>query len=189
MAEGDDDNTNRLEMMRSEYAKAHKILNKFGNANMGRIEVMRLLLDNGISQKTANIFASKRSIKEQGVAEAGPNAPYTPSPAKPFRNPKGFNKQGTGVGNKLAGGFENWFWFLPFATDEQGVAEVKQRLDAKCWAGKHKEGTKIKGGVRVNNCVPNEGVAESYWTKLQNERNTRLNSLVNELSESVKKIK
>ena len=40
--------------------------------------------------------------EEQGVAEAGPNAPYTPSPAKPFRNPPGFNKQGTGVGNKLA---------------------------------------------------------------------------------------
>ena len=38
---------------------------------------------------------------------------------------------------------------------------VKQRLDPKCWKGKHKEGTKIKGGVRVNNCVPNESVAES----------------------------
>jgi len=37
---------------------------------------------------------------------------------------------------------------------------VKQRLDPKCWKGKHKEGTKIKGGIRVNNCVPNEGVAE-----------------------------
>ena len=36
------------------------------------------------------------------MAEADPNAPYTPSPAKPFRNPPGFNKQGTGVGNKLA---------------------------------------------------------------------------------------
>ena len=36
-------------------------------------------------------------IQEQGVAEV-----YTPSPAKPFRNPPGFNKQGTGVGNKLA---------------------------------------------------------------------------------------
>ena len=35
---------------------------------------------------------------------------------------------------------------------------VKQRLDPKCWKGKHKEGTKIKGGVRVNNCVPNESV-------------------------------
>jgi hypothetical protein len=37
---------------------------------------------------------------------------------------------------------------------------VKQRLDAKCWTGKHKEGTKIKGGVRVNNCVPNESVEQ-----------------------------
>jgi hypothetical protein len=34
--------------------------------------------------------------------------------------------------------------------------EIKQRLDAKCWKGKHKEGTKVKGGVRVNNCVANE---------------------------------
>ena len=33
---------------------------------------------------------------------------------------------------------------------------VKQRLDKKCWKGKHKEGTKVKGGVRVNNCVPNK---------------------------------
>ena len=40
--------------------------------------------------------------------------------------------------------------------DMSQVSEVKQRLDAKCWKGKHKEGTKIKGGVRVNNCVPNE---------------------------------
>jgi hypothetical protein len=37
---------------------------------------------------------------------------------------------------------------------------IKQRLDPKCWTGKHKEGTKIKGGVRVNNCVPNESVNE-----------------------------
>jgi hypothetical protein len=33
---------------------------------------------------------------------------------------------------------------------------VKQRLDPKCWKGKHKEGTKIKSGIRVNNCVANE---------------------------------
>ena len=43
------------------------------------------------------------------------------------------------------------------------IAEaVKQRLDPKCWKGKHKEGTKIKGGVRVNNCVPNESVTEGH---------------------------
>ena len=39
---------------------------------------------------------------------------------------------------------------------------VRQRLDPKCWKGKHKEGTKIKGGVRVNNCVPNESVTEGH---------------------------
>lgn len=35
------------------------------------------------------------------------------------------------------------------------ITEVKQRLDAKCWKGKHKQGTKIKNNIRVNNCVPN----------------------------------
>lgn len=44
--------------------------------------------------------------------------------------------------------------------------EVKTRLDAKCWKGKHKEGTKVKGGVRVNNCVPNESIDETAaWQK------------------------
>jgi hypothetical protein len=32
--------------------------------------------------------------------------------------------------------------------------KIKQRLDPKCWTGYKKQGTKIKGGVRVNNCVP-----------------------------------
>jgi len=45
--------------------------------------------------------------------------------------------------------------------DEIVTEAVKQRLDPKCWTGKHKEGTKIKGGVRVNNCVPNESVEEA----------------------------
>jgi hypothetical protein len=47
--------------------------------------------------------------------------------------------------------------FNEFATEA-----VKQRLDPKCWKGKHKEGTKIKGGIRVNNCVPNESVKEEF---------------------------
>lgn len=37
---------------------------------------------------------------------------------------------------------------------EEGLDEAKQRLDAKCWSGYKKQGTKMKGGVRVNNCVP-----------------------------------
>ena len=31
--------------------------------------------------------------------------------------------------------------------------ETKQRLDPKCWKGYKKQGTKVKGGTRVNNCV------------------------------------
>ena len=40
--------------------------------------------------------------------------------------------------------------------EQQGVAEEKVRLDPKCWSGKKigNPKTKMKGGVRVNNCVP-----------------------------------
>ena len=34
------------------------------------------------------------------------------------------------------------------------VDEEKQRLDPKCWSGYKKQGTKMKGDTRVNNCVP-----------------------------------
>lgn len=37
--------------------------------------------------------------------------------------------------------------------------ESEQRLDPKCWKGYRKQGTKMKGGVRVNNCVK---VGEDY---------------------------
>ena len=37
---------------------------------------------------------------------------------------------------------------------DKDVDEAKQRLDPKCWKGYKKQGTKLKGGVRVNNCVP-----------------------------------
>lgn len=37
---------------------------------------------------------------------------------------------------------------------EKEVDEEKQRLDPKCWDGYKKQGTKMKGDTRVNNCVP-----------------------------------
>jgi len=45
---------------------------------------------------------------------------------------------------------------------------------------------KDKNGKQVPNCVPKESVQESYWTKLQDERNTKIASLINELKESIK---
>ena len=53
--------------------------------------------------------------------------------------------------------------------------EEKVRLDPKCWTGKKigNPKTKVKGGVRVNNCVPAESVAEAqtdYQKRRQRER-------------------
>jgi hypothetical protein len=48
----------------------------------------------------------------------------------------------------------------PKATDDTGKygrtrEEEERRIDPKCWKGYHKQGTKLKDGVRVNNCVKN----------------------------------
>lgn len=48
----------------------------------------------------------------------------------------------------------------PKATEDTGKygrtrEEEESRLDPKCWKGYHKQGTKLKDGVRVNNCVKN----------------------------------
>jgi len=48
----------------------------------------------------------------------------------------------------------------PKATEDTGKygrtrEEEERRIDPKCWKGYHKVGTKMKGDVRVNNCVKN----------------------------------
>jgi len=51
-------------------------------------------------------------------------------------------------------------------TAERVINEEKQRLDPSCWKGYKKQGTKMKGGVRVNNCVPKESQElEEKWTQ------------------------
>lgn len=51
---------------------------------------------------------------------------------------------------------------------KHGVKEEKTRLDPKCWKGKKigNPKTKMKGGVRVNNCVPAE---ESYTGVMESQ--------------------
>jgi hypothetical protein len=39
---------------------------------------------------------------------------------------------------------------------------TSQRLDPKCWKGYKKQGTKVKGGIRVNNCVPVSEDTETF---------------------------
>ena len=64
------------------------------------------------------------------------------------------------------------------------IEEEKQRLDPKCWDGYKKQGTKMKGGKKVNNCVPKESriasslrmVAEEYEREME-EGNGRLRGI------------
>ena len=64
------------------------------------------------------------------------------------------------------------------------IDEEKQRLDPKCWDGYKKQGTKMKGGKKVNNCVPKESriasslrmVAEEYEREME-EGNGRLRGI------------
>ena len=44
----------------------------------------------------------------------------------------------------------------PSSREHYKDEEEQRRLDPKCWSGYHKQGTKMKGGVRVNNCVKSE---------------------------------
>jgi hypothetical protein len=39
------------------------------------------------------------------------------------------------------------------SAEESIENEAKQRLDPSCWKGYRKQGTKMKGDTRVNNCV------------------------------------
>ena len=75
-------------------------------------------------------------------------------------HPKGFSQKAHCAGKKKHNESIEMEMTCPdcgmCATHGDNLTEIKQRLDAKCWKGKHKEGTKIKGGIRVNNCVPNK---------------------------------
>ena len=44
----------------------------------------------------------------------------------------------------------------------EDISEKKNLLSFKCWKNYHKEGTKIKDGKKVNNCVANENVEEIF---------------------------
>ena len=111
-------------------------------------------------------FAAKKKIvydivHEQGVAEGAPivvaQAPiHIRNPKKapqPYRN-QGDIVPPTKPPSTEKRGVKGRPGQRPMP--EQGVAEEKQRLDAKCWDGYKKDGTKMKGDTRVNNCVKEE---------------------------------
>ena len=50
---------------------------------------------------------------------------------------------------------------LDHILNKEQLDEERRRLDPKCWKGYKKQGTKMKGDTRVNNCVPESVTTES----------------------------
>ena len=46
-----------------------------------------------------------------------------------------------------------YHWCANMKKGKKDASDEEQRLDDKCWDGYKKQGTKMKGGKRVNNCV------------------------------------
>jgi hypothetical protein len=82
---------------------------------------------------------------------------YDGSKVKRFKSREGAKAYAEKNGGKVASSE----FYADNIQSKQDVEEGKQRLDPKCWTGYKKQGTKMKGGVRVNNCVPNESVSEA----------------------------
>ena len=97
--------------------ETHQGINDYWKAH-GQAPIYKTNEAGSPAQQAAIAIAMKKAGKKPKQADEA----YTPSPAKPFRNPRGFNKQGTGVGNKLAQlNRKEW---EEKKKKEQGVAEA-----------------------------------------------------------------
>jgi hypothetical protein len=151
------------------------------------IKVIKLMYDLLLSGEGHAVVGSKSSMNpnsyrqrfgEQGVEEGWSDAivaQRTGQPRTPYavyikgKKWKDFENEdhAQSVANKLRAKFKadgrdpETITIAP-----ADISEEKTRLDPKCWTGKKigNPKTKMKGGVRVNNCVPAESVNEEQDT-------------------------
>ena len=106
-----------------------------------------------------------RTAASQKRAKELLNPPKPPEPKKdepvaekmmPASNFAGTPKNKLGSAGQLKGKMKRpaRAGDLVGGAEESIEREEKQRLDPSCWKGYRKQGTKMKGGTRVNNCVP-----------------------------------
>ena len=108
------------------------------------------------AQQAAIAISMKKAGKKPHDMDEGWSSKYKRSIN--CSHPKGFSQKAHCAGKKKHNESIEMEAVCPDCgmceTHGNNMMEVKQRLDAKCWTGYKKQGTKIKGGVRVNNCVP-----------------------------------
>ena len=157
-------------------------------------EVLNALVPGGIFNPDGSMKGSQYLTKyltpqqiqqvtqQQGVAEAGSPAQQAAiaiAMKKAGKKPKseamlpksafaGSDKNKLGSAGQLKGSMKRpaRAGDLVGSAEESIENEAKQRLDPSCWKGYRKAGTKMKGGVRVNNCVPVSEDVENIMASL-----------------------
>jgi hypothetical protein len=142
------------------------------------MKVIKLMYDLMLSGEGHQVIGSRRSMNpnsyrsrfgEQSVAKGSPNFldddfyAYDPETME-IKDTWGYKSVGRRHSEYRAQQ-EGWSVVSGMRARSLGLHyptnnEAKQRLDPKCWTGYKKQGTKMKGGVRVNNCVPAESIEE-----------------------------
>ena len=131
-------------------------LNKKGVASY-RKEHPGSKLQTAVTTKPSKLKKGSKAAKRRKsfcARMGGMKGPMKKPNGKPTRKALALRKWNCESVEQLVTMLENALaWYNTVLTEEKAK---KQRLDPKCWTGYHKAGTKVKGGVRVNNCVPNK---------------------------------
>jgi hypothetical protein len=113
-----------------------------------------LVTKGGVAEGEGN-FAGDTPVNLGGVTvkrlQVGDIVKYFGQKAKILAMSKTGNTSRITIANDMGGVTKD---VLTSDLKRTSVDEEKQRLDPKCWSGYKKQGTKMKGDTRVNNCVP-----------------------------------
>jgi hypothetical protein len=113
-----------------------------------------LVTKGGVAEGEGN-FAGDTPVNLGGVTvkrlQVGDTVKYFGQKAKILAMSKTGNTSRITIANDMGGVTKD---VLTSDLKRTSVDEEKQRLDPKCWSGYKKQGTKMKGDTRVNNCVP-----------------------------------
>jgi len=118
-------------------------------------------------QQAAIAIAKKKEVNEYAIDSSGGEDNvllkyarmwYTGNDATRLKVEKTLDRMGWEIGpleSEEGGVFVDGERYIGFTPEElTSNVDEDQRLDPKCWKGYKKQGTKMKGGTRVNNCVP-----------------------------------
>jgi len=137
----------------------HTIMTQHNDDQPSLVKYLRQRLDSSFPGDATNAAAPKRAAPKKAAPKTA--APKGKKPDNTVAMPKR-EKFRSGTNESLGLNYPETYEQTNDKFKSKGQRRVaaltneeeKQRLDPKCWTGYKKQGTKMKGGTRVNNCVP-----------------------------------